>query len=513
MRAGHVFAPARVAVQQHRRGTPVMTNRVWPTISQAVAHARRTAVAPLAWDPVNLALSRFSFGPTAASRASAAKSGLDAWYRAEIAAGRHYGGYAGNASVAKQGPLLALTPKQVRAKLKAAGNEYGWEAMNQLTRVTLGMQAFSRAQLYETLVDFFSNHLNVANHSDSVWLTRGRYDRDVIRRYALGTFTDMLIASAHHPAMLTYLNLAESTKSAINENYGRELLELHTVGRIYSENDVKNAARLLTGRTVDRDFNYRYDAARHWVGAVRVLGFTATNRHPGDGQAGGDALLRYLARHPATAKNLARKLCVHYVSDAPSAALVDAVAKAYLAHNTAIEPMVSTILRSTEFWESRGRKVRRPTENLIATIRVLGTGVADMGKALNTLHWMSSSMGHTPLDWAPPNGYPDVAAAWRSASTLLTTWEFHLGFAGDWWDGFAKRDKTALYGRTPQNSGDAINLITRRLTGQTFTAAHRAALQKFVGEPATTPMSRSRLRWLLYPLIAIVLDGPHHALH
>ena len=126
--------------------------------------------------------------------------------------------------------------------LIAHDNEYGWDAMDQLTEVTLGLQAWSPGQLYETLVDFFANHLNVPNHNGDLWNTRHAFDRDVIRRYALGKFSDMLLASAKHPAMLIYLSLAESTKAAVNENYGRELLELHTVGLHYSESDVQNAA-------------------------------------------------------------------------------------------------------------------------------------------------------------------------------------------------------------------------------------------------------------------------------
>src|SRR5919112_1268803 len=132
-------------------------------------------------------------------------------------------------------------------RLAANGNEYGWEAMDQLTRVTLGLQAWSRGQVYETAVDFFANHLNVANHSDGVWTTRHTMDRDVIRRHALGSYVNLLLASARNPAMLRYLSLASSTKSAINENHGRELLELHTVGiGNYTEADVQNSARILT---------------------------------------------------------------------------------------------------------------------------------------------------------------------------------------------------------------------------------------------------------------------------
>jgi hypothetical protein len=489
-----------------------VSTTVWPTIAGAVAHARRVATAPLTWDPTGHLLSRFSFGPTASTGAYVRAHGADAWYKAQVSYAGTYRGYGGNKYVAAQGTLLGKSPYDVRQWLKARGDEYGWEAMDQLTRVTIGLQAWSPAQLYETLVDFFSNHLNVPNHNGDVWNTRPAYDRDVIRRHAAGSFTDMLLASARHPAMLIYLNLAESTKTAVNENYGRELLELHTVGRHYTESDVKNAAKLLTGRTVDDNQHYLFDDYIHGTGAVRILGFTHANASAAGGERAGDDLLRYLAAHPYTAQNLAQKLCVRFVSDSPSATLVNAVAKAYRDHKTQILPMISTILRSTEFWESRGRKVRRPAENLLATIRVLGVTPSDYGKALRTLHWMSYDIGHVPLDWPAPNGYPDVAAAWRSAGTLLSLWDYHLGLAGGWWDGLRKVPVTSLYGGAPANSGDAVNRLAKGLTGMTWSATHRAVLQKFLDEPSSTTMANSVLRWWAEPLAAVILDSPHHAL-
>ena len=485
---------------------------VYPTIREALAHASHTSRAPLAWDPVGHILSRLAFGPTRNSRADVNKIGISAWYLKQLTAGTTYQGYGGNATVAAQGPLLSKTPWEVRQYLKAKNNEFGWDAMDQLTRVTLGLQTWSSAQLYETLVDAFSNHLNVTNHNDTLWNTRHAYDRDVIRKHAMGSFTDMLLASARNPAMLNYLNLADSTKTAVNENYGRELLELHTVGLIYSEADVKDASKLLTGRTVDDYSRYTYRSADHYTGVIRVLGFAHANASVADGEPAGDALITYLAKHPATAQRLARMMCVRYVSDTPSSALVTAVANAYLASGTKIVPMLSTILHSTEFWQSRGAKVRRPTENLTATVRILAPRVSDMAKALDSLSWMSSNVGHAPLEWPSPDGYPDVATSWRSSGTLLSLWKLHIGFAGDWWDGFAPSDKRALYGATPATSGQAITLLTRRLTGMTFAPAHQAALQTFVGESASTPMAISQLRWVLIPLIGIILDGPHHAL-
>jgi uncharacterized protein (DUF1800 family) len=486
---------------------------VYANASLAQQHAPHTAVPPLIWDPVEHLLNRFSFGADPASRGAVSSLGPEGWWAAQIAAGRSHPGYSAHAPVAAQGPLLTQNPAQVRAWLKAQGNEYDWTAMDQLTRVTLGLQAWSPAQLYETVVDFFSNHLNVANHNGDVWTTRHVYDRDVIRKYAFGSFSDMLVASSKSPAMLLYLNLAESTKSAVNENYGRELLELHTYGLGYSEADVVNAARLLTGRTIDSDYNYIYQPTRHWVGAISVLGFRHDNTTAAGGEAAGDALLRYLASHPRTAVHLARKLCQRFVSDTPSASLVTQVARAYLAAGTQILPTIQAIFRSDEFWSSRGAKVRRPAENLLATVRILGNRPSDYAKALNSLHWMSAAAGHTPLDWSAPNGYPDVAVAWRSSGTLLNLWEYHRGFAQSWWEGFAALSTTSLYGPVaPATSGAAIDVLTRRLTRMTFSTADKATLQNFLGEPASTPLAKSILQWRLGDLIPLILDAPHFAL-
>ena len=124
--------------------------------------------------------------------------------------------------------------------------------MNDVLLSTVARALWSKRQVFEVMVDFWSNHLNVTCPSDGVWDNRHLYDRDVIRKHALGSFKDMLVASAKHPSMLVYLNQAESTKDAPNENYGREVLELHTVGvdAGYDENDIYNSAKILTGLTL-----------------------------------------------------------------------------------------------------------------------------------------------------------------------------------------------------------------------------------------------------------------------
>ncbi|MCW2494289.1 DUF1800 domain-containing protein [Jatrophihabitans sp.] len=486
---------------------------LFDTIDDAVHGSPPTAVAPLKWSPINHVLSRFAFGPSVASRGSVDHAGVQAWYTAQVALAKSRPGYAaGPSGIRSAAPYLKLSIPDLTVTMINKGQQYGWDAMDQLGGATIALQIWSPAQLYETLVDFFSNHLNVPNHNGDVWNSRVAYDRDVIRAHATGSFTDMLLASGRHPAMLRFLNLADSTAAAINENYGRELLELHTVGLNYTEADVRNVAKMLTGRIVGPDEQYFYDQIIHPTGKVTVLGFTHPNKSRLDGDAGGDQLLTYLAQHPFTATHLATKLCIRFVSDTPSSALIAAVAQAYLDNGTQILPMIETILRSQEFWQSRGAKIRRPSENLVATVRILGSQVSSWPNALNTLSWMTESLGDRPLDWQAPNGYPDVAAAWRNAGSMLQCWYLQLGFASGWPDGFAPLDNTTLYGGTPATSGAAIDALTKRLTGMTFSTSHRSALQGFLAEPSTTPLANSVLQWNLEPLVALILHGPHHAL-
>jgi hypothetical protein len=491
-----------------------VTVTFWPTMSAALANANQVARAPLAPDPNTHLLSRLTFGPTPQDRAKLATLGPDAWFQQQAQYGAQYNGYRGDAGVYQRTAMLRMTPYDLDQYLTVRNKKYGWDAMDRLTEVTCGLQTLSVAQLYEVLVDVFANHLNVPNHYGDVWNTRPDYDRTVIRRYAMGSFSDMLVASSKHPAMLTYLSLCQSTKNTLNENYAREVLEVHTVGLHYSESDVTGVARMLTGRTVDDYSHYVYDAYIHATGAVNVLGFSDPNTKAAHGEIAGDNLLKYLARHQFTAQNLARKLCVRFVSDNPSSELVSAVAQAYLDNDTHIVPTIYKIFCSTEFWDSRGLKQRRPAENLIAAIRAVGNTVDNWNTALRTLHWMCNAMNDTPLDWQAPNGYPDAATSWRSSSALLQLWDCHLGFVGSWADGWTDGDITGLYGgTTPTTVGQAIDLLTVRLTGSTFLPEHRQALLTFLGDASfDTPLAQSGMRWRATYLVGLILHSSYHAL-
>ena len=248
--------------------------------------------------------------------------------------------------------------------------------MANYARWCLLRRIYSQRQVLESLTEFWEHHLYVPIHDDGVFPYRAQYGK-LLREHALGRFDQMLMAAVTHPSMGIALDNAASTKRGVNENLGRELLELHTLGQgNYSEDDVKNSARILTGYRVDmwRTWDAYYDENSHATGAVKVLDFEHPNADP-DGRAVTEAYLKYLARHQLTARRIARKLAVRFVCDDPSKALVDRLAKVYLDNDTAIKPVLMALVDSEEFKRSVGVKVRTPTDDVVATYRVLGAKI------------------------------------------------------------------------------------------------------------------------------------------
>ena len=342
-------------------------------------------------------------------------------------------------------------------------------------------------------------------------MARGRHPRNA------GSFTDMLLAAMRNPAMLRYLTNVGSRKDAVNENLGRELLELHTVGVAsgYTEDDVRYSAHILTGRTVANDRgpgvegDFVYDPGLHWTGPVSVLDFTHPNDTPDGGLEVGDAYLRHLAAHPATAQTIARKLAVRFVSDMPPGTLVDRLAETYLAEGTAIVPALSMLFRSAEFWAAAGQKVRRLLDDAVGSAQVLGVEPAPEGDPLvHPLLWWSGQMGQRPLAWRSPNGYPEVHAAWRSASGRLTAWNYHRPWR---WAGTRCRWCPRGAGRRPSpghGGREYADSLCRRLCLQTFEPEHRDVA--FVGaEPRLPPVGAARQGPVPR---ALVLDSPYFLL-
>ena len=456
-------------------------------------------------DPIAHLLRRATFGPTPATLSEATRLGVAGWLDRQLDPAA-IGDPAVDELLTRL-PLAGASIATVRSKIKL----HSYEAFGQLGRAAVARAAWSERQLFEVVVQFWANHLHVTAPAGGVWDSRADYDVQVIRRHAFGKFADMLKASVKHPAMLTYLDNRSSTKEHPNENYARELMELHTVGLIYSEQDVQQAARLLTGLTVTGAGTYAYDASRHAGGAVRVLGFGHAN---GAGEAGPMALADYLARHPATAQRLAEKLCVRFVADVAPPTLVARLAKIYLDQDTAIVPVLRALFTSPEFAASAGQKTRTPFEDMIAAIRALGLRPERDGvKALDALYNAMVDAGNAPFRWSPPNGFPDVAPAWASPSLFLLRCNLHLNLATGWYPSQLTRPADLLRSLAPAlppTYGGLIDVLAVRLTGAKLPPAHTAAVLSVAGKLPTSPLNSSdkSLAGSAPYLIALVLDSP-----
>ncbi len=390
-----------------------------------------------------------------------------------------------------------------------------WAVMEDLVQAHIARACWSNRQLLEVMVDFWSNHLNVTCPSSEVWTTRHHYDAHVIRSHAFGKFSDMLLASAKHPAMLAYLDQASSDKDFPNENYAREVLELHTVGVNggYTEAMVKSAARLLTGLSVDEESQtYLYDTTKHATGPVHVLGF----KHPNKatyGEPVAMAYLTYLAHHPATATHLATKLAIRFVSDTPPPALVRRLAKVYLRNDTQIKPVLRALFASKEFLGSSGAKVKRPFEDMVSTIRALGIRPPATGTdGIQQLGWVTGDLGQSPMGWHPPNGYPDVAIAWQSAGGTLARWNTHLSLAAAWWPkDLVRPDLGSLLGTTvPKTYGALIDQAAAGMGLPAPTKNVRGAIATFLEHSAAAPLKLGdeAFGWRLPFVFALLLDSP-----
>ncbi|MGB1558020.1 MAG: DUF1800 domain-containing protein, partial [Oceanococcaceae bacterium] len=294
------------------------------------------------------------------------------------------------------------------------------EATRQLAEYTVFLAAYSESQLYELVVDFWTNHFNIENITGELPLHKLYDDRDVIRRHAFGSFPEMLQASARSPAMMTYLNTVQNEAAGPNENYARELMELHTLGVDggYTEQDVVEVARCFTGWAINggtREFEFQ--ANRHDDGEKFVLGQVIP---AGGGVTDGETVLRILAEHPSTARFISTKLARRFVSDDPPASLINRLAAEFTRTAGDIPSLLRLLFMSEEFRAAPDRKFRRPLEfvaHLLRNTRTdhLGFDGAVMLEAL-------SRTGQIPHRWFPPDGYPDRAEYWLNTASLLGYW-------------------------------------------------------------------------------------------
>ena len=297
----------------------------------------------------------------------------------------------------------------------------------QIEQATMLRAVYSRRQLKEVMTGFWTDHLNIAlSKGDCPWL-KPSDDRDVIRRHALGRFPELIRASALSPAMLWYLDGRDNRKASHedqpNENYARELLELHTLGVHggYSQSDVMEVARCLTGWTVKGDDVWfgrgRVEFREEWHddGAKEVLGHRIL---AGGGERDIDDVLDIVSKHPATAHHIAWKLARKFVDTDPPEAAVRSTAAAFTESEGDIPTTLRALFATKAFQDSGGEKFKRPFHFLVSALRATA---ADVNEGTAILDY-AMRMGHVPFQYPTPDGYPEEPEPWMG--TLLWRWHF-----------------------------------------------------------------------------------------
>ena len=398
----------------------------------------------------------------------------------------------------------------------------------------------SDRQLLEVMVDFWENHFSVSIAKSPNRYSMVQYDRDVIRPHALGKFRDLLGAVAKSPQMLYYLDQWQSNvdslhptipeariaarrasmatppmgdsglltivnhrRSVLNENYARELMELHTLGVNggYAQHDVVEVARCLTGWTIDRPelggtFLFRQDA--HDAGEKTVLG---TRIPAGGGVDDGERVLDMLAKHPSTAHYIARKLAIRFVSDTPPAALVERAAQTFLNTDGDIREVMRTLVTSPEFFSEAAfrAKVKTPFELVASTLRALDAAPDTTPRSVQVV----ARLGQPTWQHLTPDGWPEYGEAWMNAGALLNRVNFGVQVANGGMPGvsvakWSEAPRIVTLPAAAQVQAVIDDLLSGRASPQTRDAMMAAA----TSTDAQQPIKR------LGELVAIAIGSP-----
>ncbi len=333
-------------------------------------------------------------------------------------------------------PMQGMAPDKPKPELPPEAKIYRAEALARFQKA-----AGPGTGLVERLVAFWSNHFCVSvAKGPIVRATAGSFEREAIRPHVMGRFADMLIAVERHPAMLLYLDNAQSVgpesragqnrRRGLNENLGREILELHTLGADagYTQTDVTSMARVITGWT--------FAGREGRLGEPGTFVFNANMHEPGDemvtghayldgGYGQGEAALNDIARSPATARHIATKLVRHFVADDPPPAAVERIATVFHNRDGDLRAVTLALIDLPESWSTPLGKMRNPYDFLIAAARLTDMPLAEPGPILNELRTLGM-----PL-WDPPgpNGFPDTAAAWASPEAMKLRLDLAAGIA------------------------------------------------------------------------------------
>ena len=457
-------------------------------------------------DPLVLLLNRTGFGIRPQELAQASELGYDGWLERQLAPEQIDVSDLENA-LRRNFPTLLQSNLELFRDARETGNTV--QSLIELRLATMARQVFSGRQLFETMVEFWSNHFSVEHVTGPQRQFKTGDDR-TIRQLALGRFSDLLHANARSPAMLFYLDNYANVATGPNENYARELMELHTLGVNggYTEDDVKAVARAFTGWTIDfrGDYEFQFAPLAHDLSTKQVLGATLP---AGQGIEDGQQVLDILAAHPSTAQHIATKLVRRFVDDQPPAALVDAVAATFLASGGETVAMLRTILQSDEFKASADRKVKRPAEYIIGALRSSSVEL-NGANPYRQINAYLEQLGQLPFMWPAPNGYPDTQGYWINTTAWLARWNFAFALAEGQLGVGVRLDALALAGgaRAPT---DLVDRLTVLLVKRPLLAEDRDALIALTaaGDPADKALDNRTLRVRVQELAALLLASPY----
>jgi uncharacterized protein (DUF1800 family) len=337
------------------------------------------------------------------------------------------------------------------------------EAEHQLSDATWYRAAFAQAQLRERMVEFWTDHFNI--NINTVGNLKLADDRDVIRPYALATFGDLVRASAHSGAMLRYLNQDTSRTPTPNQNYARELMELHTLGvdNGYTQNDVAELSRILTGWSATRDGTFTFVRSYHDRNAKTFLGrvFPAMASTSSDAlmRGEGDTAIQMLLDHPGTAQYVSFKMARWLLSYTPPQAVVNAAAATFTRTNGDIKSVIRTILTSANL-RAAPAKYKRPFHLAISSIRALGVTLANTPNIRN-IRTRADQMGQAVFTWEQPDGFPDKVSWW--SGLVIARWSYTQVLSA-LTSTTTMRVDTAPF-RTPDTADGVVAQIGARLFG------------------------------------------------
>ncbi len=471
------------------------------SIATVLGQAPSSSFAPANRDPINHILNRITYGATPDLYDHVKSIGINAFIEEQL-----------NPDAIDDSDIDNRVAEYDTTYLSTAEIVEQYQGMGlgpillQLVSVKILRSRYANRQLFERMADFWSDHFHIYVGKNPSGFFKPVDERMVIRAHALDTFPNMLRTSAHSPAMLVYLDNAQSEKSHPNENYARELLELHTLGVDggYTEDDVKAVARAFTGWSINRprgsviqrgepgEFIFR--PAMHDQTEKMLLGH---NLPAGNGKADGDAILDLLAEHPATARFISTKLARRFISDFPPDSIVDTLTQTYLQTDGDIKRMMRTLLNSEEFWVAPP-KFKRPFEYTMSLLRAVDYQEKAQRGFRRLMRDALEAMGQMPYLWPAPNGYPDVGNYWMN--NLLPRWNMTVATMTESRAGEPNLSRLEEIVRDAGVSGDdnaTIQYVAHYLLGHDLSNEALEIVSSFIGNYPTEQQAQAGVALLM----------------